>query len=189
MLVLDDLHHLRSPEAQDVVMAIADAMPYGSQLVAAGRREPDLPIRRLRAHGRLFDLRARDLVMTRARGGDDVEPGGGRPRARRRARLLERTEGWPAGLYLAALSVHGHHDVHRAVARFGGDDRLLADYVRDRALGPMDDEQLAFLERRRCSTSCPARCATRSCIASGSGNLLRDMSRSNVLVVPLDDAR
>ena len=60
--------------------------------------------------------------------------------------LLERTEGWPAGLYLAALSLDGHQDVHRAVARFGGDDRLLADYVRDELLVRLDAEQLAFLE-------------------------------------------
>ena len=168
VLVLDDLHHLRSPEAQAVVMAIADAVPHGSQVVAAGRREPDLPIGRLRAQGRLFDLRARDLVMTRREAvtmlslvGLDLEP-------EDMLVLLERTEGWPAGLYLAALSLAADQDVHRAVARFGGDDRLLADYVRDELLGRLDAEQLALPRaRRRCSTSCPARCATRSCVAAG----------------------
>ena len=188
VLVLDDLHHLRSPEAQDVVMAIADAMPYGSQVVAAGRREPDLPIGRLRAQGRLFDLRARDLVMTRREAvamlrlvGLDLEP-------EDTLVLLERTEGWPAGLYLAALSVDGHQDVHRAVARFGGDDRLLADYVRDELLGRLDAEQLAFLEETSVLDELSGAVCDAVLLRRGSGTVLRDMSRSNLLVVPLDDA-
>ena len=188
VLVLDDLHHLRSPEAQGVVMAIADAMPYGSQVVAACRREPDLPIGRLRAHGRLFDLRARDLVMTRREAatmlsleGLDLEPEDAQV-------LLERTEGWPAGLYLAALSLGGHQDVHRAVARFGGDDRLLADYVRDELLNRLDAEQLAFLEETSVLDELSGPVCDAVLDRHGSGKVLRDMSRSNLLVVPLDDA-
>src|SRR5687767_4733788 len=188
VLVLDDLHHLLSREVQGVVMAIADAMPYGSQLVGAGRREPDLPIGRLRAQGRLFDLRARDLVMTRREAvamlslvGIDLEP-------EDIYVLLERTEGWPAGLYLAALSVDGHQDVHRAVARFGGDDRLLADYVRDELLGRLDPEQLAFLEETSVLDELSGAVCDAVLHRRGSGNVLRDMSRSNLLVVPLDDA-
>ena len=188
MLVLDDVHHLRSPEAQAVVMAIADAMPPGSQVVLAGRREPDLPIGRLRAQGRLVDLRARDLVMTRREAAMMLSLGGLDLPPEDVLVLLERTEGWPAGLYLAALSLRGHQDVHRAVARFGGDDRLLADYVRDELLGRLDDEQLAFLE----GTSVLDELSGPLCDAvlhrRGSGNVLRDMSRSNLLVVPLDDA-
>ena len=188
VLVLDDLHHLRSREAHGVVMAIADAAPPGSQVVAAGRREPDLPIGRLRAQGRLIDFRARDLVMTPREAvamlslaGLDLPPDDVRV-------LLERTEGWPAGLYLAALSLAGRQDVHRAVARFGGDDRLLADYVRDEVLSPLDSEQHAFLEQTSVLDELSGPLCDAVLRRHGSGAVLRDMSRSNLLVVPLDDA-
>ena len=188
VLVLDDLHHLRSRAAHGVMMAIADALPPGSQLVAAGRREPDIPIGRLRAQRRLVDLRARDLVMTRREAAallslaelqlapDDVLV------------LLERTEGWPAALYLAALSLAGRQDVHSAVARFGGGDRLLADYMRDELLGPLDDEQLSFLEQTSVLDELSGPLCDAVLDRRGSGTVLRDLSRSNLLVVPLDDA-
>jgi LuxR family transcriptional regulator, maltose regulon positive regulatory protein len=188
VLVLDDLHHLRSEDALAVVMAVADAVSPGSQVVLAGREEPGLPIGRLRAQGRLIDLWARDLVMTRREAAtmlsladlelaaDDVQV------------LLDRTEGWPAGLYLAALSLRGTPDPHRAVARFGGDDRLLSDYLRDELLAAVDEERLVFLE----STSVLDELSGPVCDAvlerTGSGSVLRDMSRSNLLVVPLDNA-
>jgi LuxR family transcriptional regulator, maltose regulon positive regulatory protein len=188
VLVLDDLHHLRSEDALAVVMAVADAVSPGSQVVLADREEPGLPIGRLRAQGRMIDLRARDLVMTRREAAtmlsladlelaaDDVQV------------LLDRTEGWPAGLYLAALSLRGTPDPHRAVARFGGDDRLLSDYLRDELLAAVDEERLVFLE----STSVLDELSGPVCDAvlerTGSGSVLRDMSRSNLLVVPLDNA-
>src|SRR3954470_23303215 len=123
VLVLDNAHCLQDRGAIDALRTIADAMPPGSQLVLSSRREPALPIGRLRADGRLVDVRQPDLVMTRREGaalpslaglalsGDDV------------LLLLERTEGWPAGLYLAALSLQGRQDPHRAISGFAGDDR------------------------------------------------------------------
>ena len=70
-----------APRRSRVVTAVADAVPAGSQVVVAGRWEPDLPIGRLRAQGRLIDLRARDLVMTRREAAAMLEPGGSRPPA------------------------------------------------------------------------------------------------------------
>jgi hypothetical protein len=103
--------------------------------------------------------------------------------------LVRRTEGWPAGLYLAALSLRGRDDLHSAVAGFGGDDRLVADYLRDEVLDLLDPDQLAFLERTAVldELSGPLCDAMRE--RTGSGSVLRDMSRSNLLVMPLDDAR
>ena len=157
-------------------------------MVAAGRREPDLPIGRLRAQGRLIDLRARDLVMTRREAAAMLSLAGLELEPDDVLVLLERTEGWPAGLYLAALSLGGRQDVHRAVARFGGDDRLLADYVRDELLGPLDAEQLAFLEETSVLDELSGPLCDAVLHRRGSGKVLRDMSRSNLLVVPLDDA-
>jgi LuxR family maltose regulon positive regulatory protein len=188
VLVLDDLHCLRSDDALAVVMTIADAVAPGSQVVLAGRAEPALPIGRLRAHGRLIDLRARDLAMTRREAATMLGLAGLELAADDVQLLLERTEGWPAGLYLAALSLRDRPDPHRAVARFHGDDRLVADYLRDELLTTVAYEQLDFLE----CTSVLDELSGPACDAvlkrSGSGEVLRDMARSNLLVVPLDNA-
>ena len=188
VLVLDDHHHLRSPEALELIAMIADAVPPGSQLVVAGREEPALPIGRLRAQGRLIDLWARDLVMTRREAAtmlsladldlppDDVNV------------LLDRTEGWPAGLYLAALSLRDRRDVHKAVARFGGDDRLLSDYLRDELLAGLDEQALGFLQRTSVLDELSGPVCDAVLDRTGSGTVLREMSRSNLLVVPLDSA-
>ena len=188
VLVLDDLHRARSREAHRVIMAIADAVPADSQVVAAARQEPDLPIGRLRAQGRLVDLRARDLAFTRREASEMLSLAGLDLAPDDVLVLHERTEGWPAGLYLAALSLHGRHDAHSAVARFGGDDRLLSDYLHDDLLEPLDDELAAFLEQTSVLDELSGALCDAVLDRTGSGRLLRDLSRSNLLVVPLDNA-
>jgi LuxR family maltose regulon positive regulatory protein len=188
VLAIDDVHHLRSGEALEVVTAVADAVPAGSQIVLAGRGEPDLPIGRLRAQGRLIDLRARDLVMTRREAATVLSLAGLELQADDVQLLLERTEGWPAGLYLAALSLRGQPDPACAVAAFGGDDRLLTDYLRDELLGTLDEEQVTFLERTSVLDELTGPLCDAVLGRTASGHVLREMSRSNVLVVPLDHA-
>ena len=103
VLVLDDVHLLHNAGCRDALSVLADHVPAGSRLVLAGRDEPPLRVARLRAQGRLLDIGAGDLALNQAEaaallraaevmlGEDDV------------AALHRRTEGWPAGLYLAAL--------------------------------------------------------------------------------------
>ena len=101
---------------------------------------------------------------------------------------MHRTEGWPAGLYLAALSLREQPDRDHAVARFAGDDRLVADYLRDELLAGLPHEDLRFLT----STSVLAELSGPLCDAvlgrPGSGATLRDLARSNLMLVPLDRA-
>jgi LuxR family transcriptional regulator, maltose regulon positive regulatory protein len=188
VLVLDDVHRLHSRRAVTMLRAVADAVPRGSQLVLASRREPPLPIGGLRAAGRLVDLRQSDLAMTRREAAAVLSLTGLDLQPQDVLVLLRRTEGWPAGIYLAALSLHGKEDLRGAVARFGGDDRLMADYVRDELLDALEDDQRAFLRR----TSVLDRLSGPLCDAllghQGSGEVLRHMSRSNLLLVPLDSA-
>jgi LuxR family maltose regulon positive regulatory protein len=188
VVALDDVHHLRSAEALAVVDAIADAVPAGSQVVLAGRCEPALPIGRLRAQGRLIELRARDLVMTRREAAKMLSLAGLELPPEHVQVLLERTEGWPAGLYIAALSLRGRADLHRAVERFGGDDRLLADYLRDELLDGLDAERRRFLERTSMLDELRGPLCDAVLRRTGSGVALREMSRSNLLIVPLDPA-
>jgi LuxR family transcriptional regulator, maltose regulon positive regulatory protein len=188
VIALDDVHHLRSAEALEVVDAVAGAVQPGSQVVLAGRCEPALPIGRLRAQGRLVELRARDLVMTRREAAKMLSLAGLELPLDEVQVLLERTEGWAAGLYVAALSLRGRSDLREAVAGFGGDDRLLADYVRDEVLDGLDPEQLRFLERTSVLDELSGPLCDAVLDRTASGVALRDMSRSNLLVVPLDQA-
>jgi LuxR family maltose regulon positive regulatory protein len=155
-------------------------------LVLATREEPPIRLGRLRANHRLIEVKAQDLVMTRSEGtkllggaGLQVSPAAAR-------RLVERTEGWPAGLYLAALSLKNAADLDLAVEEFAGDDRVVSDYLRDELTSALPPDRLDFLVR----TSALERLEGPLCDAvlqrEGSGAILRELARSNLLLVPLD---
>ena len=145
-----------------------------------------MPLGRLRTQRRLGEVGARDLVMTAAEAADLLEEAGLELDGTAVEQLVERTEGWPAGLYLAALALRTEDDVQRAVEDFYGDDRLVADYVRDAFLEGIPAFELDFLTR----TSLLDRLSGPLCDAilerDGSAEILRHMARSNMLLVPLD---
>jgi len=186
VLVLDDAHVLASDGARDVLDAIIGNLPPGALLVVASRSELPLPVGRLRAHRRVLEVGPRELQMTRGEAAEVLGGLGLRPADVEL--LVHRTEGWPAGLYLAALSLREQPDRERAVARFAGDDRLVADYLRDELLAGLPRERLRFLT----STSVLAELSGPLCDAvldgPGSGATLRDLARSNLMLVPLDRA-
>ena len=173
VLVLDDFDVLQGTEALPFVQAIADGMPPGSQLALASRHEPELAVGSLRAHRKVVEVRTGELAMARAEAADLLEAAGLRVGAAELTTLLRRTEGWAAGLYLAALSLREEGDVGAAVSRFGGADRLVAEYLRDEFLTPLGPEKIAFLMRTSVlDTLSPALCdAVLEC--SGSGRCLR----------------
>ena len=186
VLMLDDVHRLRAPAALEALAALAALLPEGSQLVLASREEPALPIGRLRAHAQLMDLRARDLAMTRREATSMLRLAGLELPPEDVLVLLERTEGWPAGLYLAALSLQAQADVHGAAARFSGDDRLAADYLRDELLSRLDRDQLEFLRCASVLDTLTAQLCDAVVDRTGSGRVLRALSRSNALVAAID---
>ncbi len=144
VLVLDDVHVLRAPESFRVLLAIAEAMPSGSQLALASRREPGIAVGSLRAHRMVVELRAGDLAMRQSEAAGVLVAAGLRLDPEDVGTLVRRTEGWAAGLYLAALSLRDQRDPHAAVSRFGGADRLVAEYLRDEFLAPLGPEAAAF---------------------------------------------
>jgi LuxR family transcriptional regulator, maltose regulon positive regulatory protein len=186
VLVLDDVHALHNSECRAALSVLADHVPAGSRLAFAGREEPPLRIARLRAEGRILEIGPGDLSLTRgeaasllraaevALGEDDV------------AELHRRTEGWPAGLYLAALCLREGGSLPRAVVSFGGDDRLVSEYVESEFLARISLRQRVFLTRtavleRMCGPLCEA-----VLDLPGSATSLADLARSNLLLVPLD---
>ena len=185
-LVLDDVHALHNSECRAALSVLADHVPGGSRLVLAGRAEPPLRIARLRAEGRLLEVGPGDLSLTweeaswllrnvdLALGADEV------------AELHRRTEGWPAGLYLAALYLKEGGPLADAAVSFSGDDRLVSEYLESEFLARISRRHRTFLTRsavleRMCGPLCDA-----VLDMSGSAAALADLERSNLLLVPLD---
>jgi LuxR family maltose regulon positive regulatory protein len=187
-LVLDDFHRLTSGPARESVAWFIERAPSTFQLVLATRSEPALPLAALRAHGALVELRADELGFTAAEAdmllNDRLELG---LEHRYVDSLVDRTEGWPAGLYLAALSLQGAEDRHEFVSRFGGESRNVVDFLVDEVLDAHDQETQSLMLRasvleRLCGPLCDAVLEQ-----AGSGRLLDALSRTNLFLLPLDD--
>ena len=147
-MILDDFHRLTSGPARDSVAWFIDRAPSTFQLLVATRSEPALPLAALRAHGELLDVRADDLGFTPVEAdvllNDRLELG---LEPEYVQDLVERTEGWPAGLYLAALSLQGVDDRHAFVSRFGGGSRSVVDFLVDEVLEAHDPETQTLMLR------------------------------------------
>ncbi|GIK78751.1 MAG: LuxR family transcriptional regulator [Acidobacteria bacterium] len=185
VLVLDDVHHVHG-EAETVVAALVEGIPPGSVLALASREEPALPLGRLRAERALRELGAGDLAMTGGEARELLGESGIDLDATATRRLLERTEGWPAAIYLSTLALARAADPSAEVERFRGDDRVVADYLRDQLLTSLDAGDREFLVRASVldELSGPACDAVLDC--DGSGARLLRLARANQLLVPLD---
>ena len=187
-LILDDFHRLSSVPARQSITWFVEHAPPGVQLVLASRTEPILPVAALRAHGELLELRAGDLRFTAGEADaflngrlglgltpNDVEA------------LVGRTEGWPAGLYLAALSLQHAPDRHAFVRRFGASNHHVIDFLVTEVLQAHDPSAQALMLR----TSVLERLSGPLCDAvleqDGSAAMLDALSRTNLFLAPLDD--
>jgi LuxR family maltose regulon positive regulatory protein len=186
VLVLDAVHVLHNRECRAALSVLADHVPGGSRLALAGRAGPPLRVARLRAEGRILEIGPGDLSLTCEEGSSllrdaDVAVGGDEV-----AELHRRTEGWPAGLYLAALYLKEGGPVASAAVSFGGDDRLVSEYMESEFLARISRRQRVFLTQ----TAVLERMSGPLCEAvldlPGSAATLADLARSNMLLVPLD---
>ena len=186
VLILDDVHLLRNSECRAALSVLADHVPAGSRLVLAGRDEPPVRVARLRAEGRLAEIGPGDLSLT-------VQEAASLLRAAEVVlvdedvtELHRRTEGWPVGLYLAALYLRQGGSPRGAAASFGGDDRFVSAYVESEFLARISSSQREFLTR----TAALERMSGPLCEAvlevPGSAAALAGLAQSNLLLVPLD---
>jgi LuxR family maltose regulon positive regulatory protein len=186
VLVLDDVHLLRNSECRSALSVLADHVPDGSQLAFAGRAQPPLRIARLRAEGKILEIGPDDLSLTRDEASSLLRSAGLTLTQDDVAELHERTEGWPTGLYLAALYLRQGGPLANAAFSFGGDDRLVSDYMESEFLSRISLGQRAFLTRtaileRICGSLCDA-----VLDVAGSAAVLADLAGSNLLLVLLD---
>ena len=185
-LVLDDVHVLHDPGCRAAMPVLAGHVPDGSQLVLAGRDAPPLPIARLRAEGRVMEIGPGDLALTLAEAASLLREAGITLGQDDLTELHRRIEGWPAGLYLAALSLREGGSVRNSVASFTGEHHLVSEYIQSEFLARISTRQRVFLTRtavleRLCGPLCEA-----VLDAAGAAATLADLARSNVLLVPLD---
>ena len=185
VLMLDDLHELLSPGCHDVLGLVLARVPPGSQVVAASRSEqPHLA--RLRVSGDAMEFVADDLAFDAA-GAQQVFSGENVVLSPEQAAdVAERTEGWPAGLYLAAVVAKERGG---EVAVVTGDDRYFSDYLYSESLARQPEDIQRFLRRtavleQLCGPLCDAVLES-----SGSAEYLRRVEASNLFLVPLDRRR
>ena len=133
VLVLDDYHLIETPAVHESVVFLLEHLPAGLRLAMACRADPPLPLARLRARGELAELRADQLRFTRQEAAALLRETAGPDLPDDAVAALEaRTEGWAAGLQLAALSLRGREDAAAFVASFSGDHRYVLDFLAER---------------------------------------------------------
>jgi LuxR family maltose regulon positive regulatory protein len=188
VLFLDDYHVIHNRAIHDGITFLLDHQPRQLQLVLSTRADPPLPVSRLRVRGQLTELRVSDLRFTPDEAaaflgemmGLDLEP-------EDIAALQARTEGWIAGLQLAALSMQGWKDAHAFVTAFTGSHHYVLEYLTEEVVRRQPEPVQQFLEQtaileRLCGPLCGAVTG-----ASNGSDMLDHLRQGNLFIVPLDD--
>ena len=189
-LILDDYHAIESAEIDGAMAFLLDHMPPQMTLVITSRADPSFPISRLRARDELTELRASDLRFTETEAAEFLQQSMGLTLSSNQITALEsRTEGWIAGLQMAALSMQNRDDIDGFVASFTGSHRFIMDYLVEEVLNQQPAEVQAFLLQtavltRLCADLCDA---VRQSPASQ--QILEQLDTHNIFLIPLDNER
>jgi LuxR family transcriptional regulator, maltose regulon positive regulatory protein len=190
MLVLDDYHLIDSQAVDQALTFLLEHLPPQMHLVIATREDPRLPLARLRARGQMTELRAADLRFTPAEAAEFLNRGMGLNLSEEDIAALEtRTEGWIAGLQLAALSMQSCQDTARFIQSFTGSHRFVLDYLVEEVLQRQPEPIRSFMLQtsildRLCASLCNVVTGQ-----EGGKETLEALDRGNLFVIPLDDRR
>ena len=184
VLVLDHTEAVTSTECRTSIAEFALRVPKGWRLAIASRDPIPIPMAQLRVHGRIVEIGTTELAMARNEASELLKGAGVELSDSRMDALLQRTEGWPAGLYLAALAMKDGSPGEGFT--FTGDDRLMGDYLRSELLARVSSSQASFFMRtsvldRMSGPLCDVVLAGR-----GSARVLEQLVSRNLLVVLLD---
>ena len=190
ILVLDDYHLIEIQPIHDALDFILENLPPQMLLVVATREDPPIPLSRLRARGQMTELRAVDLRFTSSEATEFLNQVMGLDISTENIAALEtRTEGWIAGLQLAALSMQGRENITNFIKSFTGSHRLVLDYLIEEAL----DQQSKGVQDFLLSTSILDRLSSSLCNAltgqDNSQTTLEYLEQANIFIVPLDNVR
>lgn len=206
VLVLDDYHLITAQPVHDALTFLLDHLPDQMHLVIATRADPPLPVARLRGRGQLTELRLVDLRFTHEEAAAFLNQAMGLAlSAQDVAALASCTEGWIAGLQMAALSLQGRDDVSRFIAGFAGSNRYILDYFLAEVLRRESEHVQGFLLRtsileRLCAPLCDAILQggepadqrigpAMDALPADSRTVLEYLERANLFIVPIDDRR
>ena len=188
-VVIDDLHELNAPDALAPLMQLLTDLPLGAHAILATRRDLPLRLHRLRLAGELAEIRAADLRFSERETRELLEASGIALSAAGVALLHQRTEGWAAGLRLAAISLAGHPDPERFVAEFSGSNRTVAEYLVDEMLDRQPAEIQDLLLRTCLLDRVNGELADLLTGRVGSERMLLELEDANAFVVSLDPGR
>ena len=192
ILVLDDYHVIDSKPVDNVLTFLLEHLTPQMHLVIASREDPHLPLARLRARGQLTELRAADLRFTPTEAAEFLNQMMGLNLSEKEIAALEaRTEGWIAGLQLAALSMKGHQDTTSFIQSFTGSHHFVLDYLIEEVLQQQPEDVQTFLLRTSIlDRLCGPLCDAVLCSPSVSGQeTLEYLESANLFIVPLDNER
>lgn len=193
ILILDDYHVISEQSIHESMSFLLEHLPANLHLVLATRTDPALPLSRLRMHGQLLEFRNWDLRFSQAEAASLLVQGMGLSLTEEEVALLEkRTEGWVAGLQLAALSLRKREDHGAFIKNLAGSHRYLLDYVQQDILAQLPASLRDFLVQtailpRMNAAICQAVTAEPSLLTSQ--QTLEELERANLFVTPLDDER
>ena len=190
VLVLDDYQEITNRTCHDSLNFFLERAPSNVTLALSTRSDPPIPMGRLRALDELLELRAVDLSFTEAESATFLNQTLRLGLATETLGVLhERTEGWPVGVRLAAMSLSQAEDRDDFVARFGGASRYIVDYLTEVVLNTLDEERHQFLlETSVLDTMCGPLCDAATG-RQGSAEVLVELERANLFLIPLDDCR
>ena len=188
-LVVDDVHHLGSAEALRQLELLLMRAPPPLRFVLATRHDLRLGLHRLRLEGELAEIRAGDLRFSLAEARELFAAAGVQLSEPELARLHERTEGWAAGLRLAALSLSGHPDPGRFAAEFSGSERTVAEYLLDEVLDRQPEDVRRLLLRTSVLERVSGPLADALAGGSGGERVLQELEVANAFVASLDAGR
>ncbi len=190
IVVLDDYHAVEARPVHDAVAFLLDHSPPQLHLAMASRSDPPLPLSRLRGRDQMTELRAADLRFSAQEAGAFLNECMGLSLSAEHISALEaRTEGWAAGLQLAALSLRGHADVPGFIDAFTGSNRFILDYLVEEVLQRQPDHVRSFLMRTAILDRLSGPLCDAVTAQGGSSAVLNHLERANLFVVPLDDRR
>ncbi len=190
VLILDDFHLISERQIHDALTFLLDNLPPTMHLVISGRADPPWPLARLRARSEMNELRSNDLRFTPQEAAVFLNDGMNLNLSPQDVAALEdRTEGWIAGLQMAALSMQGRKDVTAFISAFTGSHRFILDYLVEEVLEQQPHNIQEFLLK----TSILERMAAPLCDAVTGGcdsqTILVQLDQANLFLVPLDDER
>ena len=190
IFVLDDYHLIEDQAIHEALTFLLEFLPPQMHLVIATRQDPNLPIGRLRARGQLTELRAVDLRFTSSEAAAFLNRMMGLNLLPEDIAALEtRTEGWIAGLQLAAISMQGHKDAASFIKSFTGSHRFVLDYLIEEVLEQQSEETQAFLLQTSVLDRLTGSLCDALSLQDKGQEILEMLEQTNLFIVPLDSER